>query len=39
VDVWCWRDPDSVIAVETCVARLKELVREDWVAGQRPRKG
>jgi hypothetical protein len=26
----CWRDPDSVAAVEDCVARLKRLVREDW---------
>ncbi len=38
-EAWCWRDPDSVMAVEACVARLKELVREDWAAGQRPRKG
>ena len=26
----CWRDPDSVAAVESCVARLKQLVLEDW---------
>ena len=26
----CWRDPDSVAAVEDCVARLKRLVLEDW---------
>ncbi len=28
----CWRDPDSVAAVEACVARLKELVLEDWTS-------
>ncbi len=25
-----WRDPESIAAVEGCVARLKELVRREW---------
>jgi hypothetical protein len=28
----CWRDPESVEAVEACVARLGRLVRADWGA-------
>jgi len=27
-----WRDPESVEAVEACVASLKRLVRADWGA-------
>ena len=28
----CWRDPESVEAVEACVVRLERLVRADWGA-------
>ena len=26
----CWRDPESLAAVEACVAHLKVLVLADW---------
>ena len=28
----CWRDPESVEAVEACVGRLERLVSADWGA-------
>jgi hypothetical protein len=29
---WNWRDPESLVAVEACVQRLRSLVAEDWDA-------
>lgn len=29
-DAWCWRDPDSLAALETRVAQLRAGVLEDW---------
>ena len=29
-EAWSWRDPESVAAVEACVTRLKNLVRDEW---------
>jgi hypothetical protein len=36
-DAWCWRDPESVRAVEESLERVKTRVVEDW--GYPVRKG
>jgi hypothetical protein len=36
-EAWCWRDPDSLAALEARVARLRPGVLEDW--GYPARKG
>jgi hypothetical protein len=30
MQAWCWRDPESVGAVERCLRRLKSVVDRDW---------
>jgi len=30
VQAWCWRDPESVRAVEECLSGIKPLVTFDW---------
>lgn len=29
-DAWCWRDPESVAALEACLLRLKARVFDEW---------
>jgi hypothetical protein len=29
-EAWCWRDPESLAAVEECLARLKAKTLADW---------
>jgi hypothetical protein len=36
-EAWCWRDPDSLAALEARVARLRAGVLQDW--GYPVRKG
>jgi len=28
--VWSWREPESIDALEACVARLRAAIRCDW---------
>ena len=30
MQAWCWRDPESVDAVEICLRRLRSVVDRDW---------
>src|SRR5262245_39642606 len=29
-EAWCWRDPDCIAAIETCLVHLKHSVAQDW---------
>lgn len=30
MQAWCWRDPESVEAVERCLRHLRSIVDRDW---------
>ena len=30
MQAWCWRDPESIEAVDACLGRLRALVARDW---------
>ena len=30
IQAWCWRDPDSVVAVERSIVQLRASVDRDW---------